>query len=179
MSAPNFQPGVYGVKITSQEFGQSGTGTPQFRLGFSVYSKRDDPEGKSWTQIEPQDAAAYFYFTDKSASISIGKLKVLGFVLPAPRFELLDQNTAGFVDMIGQEVLMECKIETFNDQQVSKWDTVYLGAQPCEENKLRNLNAMFGKNFLDESGTQPQPQSSAHTNPDGSQEPMIGESEGF
>ena len=146
------QPGIYYVNITGQFLSKSDKGTLFLELQFDPYAKEDAtfPEGDAsrWPNIQPVGQRSRFYFTEKAAPISIRKLKSLGFALTQPRFELLDQNTPGFVDMIGQQVQMECQHEQYEGKTQVRWDTVYGGPKPPDENDLMNLNALFGSELV-------------------------------
>lgn len=163
---PNYQPGVYSVEVTGQKLGQSRKkGTPQFALKFKpCYVENPSvPEGQEgqWAAVEPYEETAYFYLSDAAAENSISKLRRLGFILPEPRVELLDEDTSGFLSLIGQQVRLECQHEIYNGELQAKWDVAKAKAKPCDQNVIRDLNALWGRHFVGEQpvppATPPQP----------------------
>lgn len=151
MREPTYEEGVYGVKITGQKLGQSSGGTPQFVLSFEPCWRENPnaPEGQEgqWVQVESSEERAYFYLSEAAAQYSIPKLRRLGFVLPEPRVELLDEDTPGFLSRIGESVRLQCKHREYNGEWKTDWDVAKAQSVACDNDTIRDMNALFGREF--------------------------------
>ncbi len=182
MREPTYEEGVYGVKITGQELSKSANGKPQFVLRFEPYCRENPavPAGQpgQWTDVVSEEERAYFFLSEAAAQYSIPKLRRIGFVLPEPRIELLDENTQGFLNLIGQKVQMQCSHEVYNEELRARWDVARAQTAACDRETIRSLNASFGREFsapvstatnvnasVPPSTPQPQPQSQTPTRP--------------
>lgn len=142
---PYYQPGDYACEVVNQGIGETKTGKPQFFLAFKVLRYADNDE-----RVEQQyDRTHYRVITDNTIEWFIEDLKVLGFQRSGFRFLSLDM--AGHQSFVGQEVVMNCRHESYQGKEGERWNIAREGGaldiKPLPDAKLRQLDAMFGSHL--------------------------------
>jgi hypothetical protein len=99
----------------------------------------------------------YRVITDKTIDFVVDDLKALGY--PHGSFRYLDPQVDGFFDLSGSELEFMCEIENYQGEDKERWSiarqATELQVDPLESSKLRQLDALFGKQMkvLDKNGS--------------------------
>lgn len=137
-----YQPGDYVCEVVNQGLGETSNGNPQFFLTFKVlrYADNDERVDQSYERTH------YRAITDKTIPYFCEDLKALGFQRSGFRFLSLD--TAGHQSFVGNEVVMNCRHESYQGKEGERWNIAREGGaldiKPLPDAKLRQLDAMFG-----------------------------------
>ncbi len=142
MSAPRYQIGTYALTIIETALGESKNGIPQFAVKASVdYSK--SASGEEF-DCPGGTATIYFYFSGGAIEYAARDLKALGYT--GRGFGKLAEH-----NFIGVKFDGYCKHEAYNGEQREKWmvsqGSAPLEMKPIAADKLRKLDAQFGKYF--------------------------------
>lgn len=157
-----YQKGRYRCQITDQGIGESKTGTPQFVLRFQVFERNTGPD--AWEPVSAQyERTAYMAITDKTMEYFIKKIHALGFSHGSLRF--LDPATPGYQNFAGTMADFNCSIEQHfqTGDDIEKWDLAFgnesapLELKPVDQNKLRQLDVLFGAAAKGAKPTTPKP----------------------
>lgn len=149
MAGPYYAQGKYWVEAIDQALGESKTkGTPQFILRISILGTVIEEEPEKYEPCSPGERSIYLYLTPKSIDYAVEDLASIGFDKPSPKY--LDPRTPGFHDFRGQTFVAECHHESYEGKEQEKWSISSdrgFAVEPIAQDKLRELDAMFGAQF--------------------------------
>lgn len=150
MSAPHYAKGRYVCEILNQGLGKAGTGNPQLVLQFKVLGTPDPKDPGAYIVDAHQYERTYYKtITEKTIDYLIEDLKALGVTIQSLR--QLDPSTQGFVDLRGKVADFFCNHEPPQDGNGmrEKWGVARMASEfkvePLESTKMRELDALFGK----------------------------------
>lgn len=143
MSTPFYAPGRYVCEMTDQALGKASTGTAQIVWRFRVL------ETETGDQLAAQyERTIYRSVTDKTMPYVLEDLRTLGFNRDS--FAEIDPSTPGYQSFKGVQFTAFCTHE--EDQRNGgwreRWGIANSGAfevTPLEKGKVRELDALFGK----------------------------------
>lgn len=98
------------------------------------------------TEVPQQDRTINLYLTDGTIDFVIEDLRALGW--NGTSFDELDPESSNCHSFVGNEVPAFCEHEQYNGKIQERWNLRVRGARQAEKlppDKLRSLNAMFGK----------------------------------
>src|SRR6185312_8836763 len=149
MAGPYYEQGRYWGKLKAQGMGESKEKkTPFFAASFDILGRVNlqDPQGEL-PRCPQGERTVYLYITDKTVDRVIEQLAALGYSKPGFRF--LDPETAGFVDLSGNEVALFCEHEEYQGKMKEKWgihqDRGRPTLEPLDQKGLKALDNLYGK----------------------------------
>ena len=151
MARPFYEPGRYWGKITRQKLGQASTGTPQLVLSFTVLGKVDpaDPDGNLLPVMQQYERTIFRSITEKTIEWVGQDLETLGFT--GGSYRQFDEDDPECCDLRGNELAFSCNHEAHykTGEPCEKWsiasDGSGLEVKPLDDQAIRKLDAMFGK----------------------------------
>lgn len=154
MSSPFYREGNYRLRVTKQALGVSSKSeTPQFVLTAKVIGEYDGDNLENVTQ--EYERTIFMYLTENAMPYVIEQLAILGF--GGTSFKQLNPEAPGAVNFVGTEFDGFCKHETYQNSPREKWGMSLgkstMDVKPLESSKVRDLDALFGKQLASISGT--------------------------
>lgn len=159
MASTYFHQGRYWGRVVDWNLGTSrNKGTPQFSVTFEVTDELDSMGERAGLVGSPQQRTVYLYLTEKSMSIALEALKVLGYNRTSLKH--LDRSSQQAHDFSGIECELYCKIEEYEGEDRERWsiNTPREPVKPVDPNDLRKLDALFGKHLKAQAGNGSAPQ---------------------
>ena len=176
-----YRQGRYWARCTSQVLGESkpkegeSHGTKFVALGFAILGEVNsaDPDGALLT-CAAGDRTVFLYLTEKTVERSIEELRSLGF--DKDSFRYLLPEVAGYVNLAGTEVALQCRHDTYQGDTKEKWSLAFQGGgppniKPLNQAGVRQLDALFGKALKAKpaksngNGAKPQPPTTPYSEP--------------
>src|SRR3990167_10347881 len=124
-----YSAGRYHALIVNQAIGKNGKGTPQFVLRCKILDEIVNDEYRSVRQ--QYERSLYLYLSDGAAEYTLKKLKSLGF--DGTTVRQLDLNHPQACDFRNKEIVLVCKWEKYNGEDVEKWEVVWEGSGEIED----------------------------------------------
>lgn len=140
-----YQQGRYRGRVTKQAMGETSKGNPQFVLTFLVIGvyEGDDLE----TCSQSYERSVFRVINENTIKYVLEDLKQLGYTRDS--FKFLDPSATNFHNFAGEEYDFVCDHETYEGKDREKWQLARDGSgfevKPLASDKMRKLDALFGK----------------------------------
>ena len=146
-----YDQGRYWGKITRQRLGESSNGNPQLILSFTVLGKINpaDPQGELLAVTQQYERTVFRTITDKTIDWVLKDLETIGFT--GGSYGQFDENASDCCDVRGKELEFSCnhKAHYKTGEPVEEWsiasDSPGMEVEPLDNQAVRKLDAMFGK----------------------------------